>query len=146
MCVYIDVYISGRPRPTAIMKTEHKHLRLLHDNAPAHKACTVTKFFESEMVNTPQPTPPTFPRSCPLCLLSILYLDRDIIPETPSYMLFKLPVSKWVWECFNKWNGCLKLCTQVGGEYFEGQTTTNQYKYKQWLRNNLTSIIFEHPS
>ena len=28
-----------------IMKTEHKHLSLLHDNAPAHKACTVAEFF-----------------------------------------------------------------------------------------------------
>ena len=37
-----------------IMKTEHKHLRLLHDNAPAHKACTEAEFLESEMVNTPQ--------------------------------------------------------------------------------------------
>ena len=77
-----------------IMKTEHKHLRLLHDNAPAHKACNVAEFFESEMVNTPQTPPPTLPRSCPLCLFSISYLDRDIIPETPSDMLFKLPVSK----------------------------------------------------
>ena len=70
-----------------IMKTEHKHLRL-------HKACNVAEFLESEMVNTPQPPPPTLPRSCPLCLFSISYLDRDIIPETPSDMLFKLPVSK----------------------------------------------------
>ena len=77
-----------------IVKTEHKHLRLLHDNAPAHKACTVAEFLESEMVNTPQPPPPTLPRSCPLCLFSISYLGRVIIPETPSDMLFKLPVSK----------------------------------------------------
>ena len=44
-----------------IMKTEHKHLRLLHDNAPAHKACTLAEFLESEMVNTPQSPPPTLP-------------------------------------------------------------------------------------
>ena len=41
-----------------IMRTEHKHLRLPHDNAPAHKACTVAAFMESEMVNTPQPLHP----------------------------------------------------------------------------------------
>ena len=77
-----------------IIKTEHKHLRLLHDNAPAHKACTVAEFLESEMVKTPKPPPPKLPRSCPLYLFSISYLDRDIIPETPFDMLFKLPVSK----------------------------------------------------
>ena len=77
-----------------IMKTEHKHLRLLHYNARAHMACTVAEFLESEMVNTPQPPPPTLPRSCPLCLFSISYLDRVIIPETPFDMLFKLTVSK----------------------------------------------------
>ena len=77
-----------------IRKTEHKHLRLLHDNAPAHKACTVAEFLESEMVNTPQPPPLTLPRTCPLCLFSISYLDRYIILEILSDMLFKLPVSK----------------------------------------------------
>ena len=42
-----------------IMKTEHKHLRLLHDNALAHKACTVAEFLESEIVNAPPPPPST---------------------------------------------------------------------------------------
>ena len=32
------------------MKTELKYLRLLHENAPEHKACTVAEFLESEMV------------------------------------------------------------------------------------------------
>ena len=60
-----------------IMKTEHKHLRLLHDNAPAHKACTVAEFLESEMVNTPQPPPPTLPRSCP-CVYFLFHIWIEI--------------------------------------------------------------------
>ena len=38
-----------------LMKTEHKHLRLLHDNALAHKACIVAEFLESDIVNAPPP-------------------------------------------------------------------------------------------
>ena len=37
-------YRSRRP------KTGLKYVRLLHDNAPAHKACIVTDFLESEKV------------------------------------------------------------------------------------------------
>ena len=44
-----------------VMYTEHKHLRLLHDNAPAHKACTVAEFLESEMVDTPPHSPELAP-------------------------------------------------------------------------------------
>ena len=51
-----------------IMKTEHKHLRLLHDIAPAHKACTVAEFLESEMVNTPNPSTHT-PQVLPLVFI-----------------------------------------------------------------------------
>ena len=43
----------GRRRP----KTRLKYLRLLHDNAPAHKACIVTEFLESEKVKV-LPHPP----------------------------------------------------------------------------------------
>ena len=38
------VYKRRRPQ------TGLKYLRLLHDNAPAHKACIVTEFLESEKV------------------------------------------------------------------------------------------------
>ena len=37
-------------------KTGLKHLRLLHDNAPAHKARIVTEFLDSEKVNYPPNT------------------------------------------------------------------------------------------
>ena len=38
---------------------EYMYLQPLHDNAPAHKACIVTEFLESEKVNV-LPRPPFF--------------------------------------------------------------------------------------
>ena len=67
-----------------IMKTEHKHLRLLHDNAPVHKACTVAEFLGSEIVNTP-PTPSTShtPQVLPLVFIFYFIFGIEIfIPET----------------------------------------------------------------
>ena len=45
-------------------KTRLKYFCLLHDNAPAHKARTVTEFLESEKVNV-LPHPPFLPDLAP---------------------------------------------------------------------------------
>ena len=42
-----------------------KHVRLLHDNAPAHTSAIVTAFLKKEKV-TVLPHPPVFPRPCPM--------------------------------------------------------------------------------
>ena len=41
------------------MKTELKHLRLLHENAPGHKACTVAEIWNRRWLTHPNPPPPT---------------------------------------------------------------------------------------
>ena len=51
-------YKSRRP------KTGLKYFRHLHDNAPAHKACIVTDFLETEKV-TVLPHPPYSPDLAP---------------------------------------------------------------------------------
>ena len=76
-------------------KTKHKHLRLLHDNAPAHKAHLVTEFLESEKV-TVLPHPPFSPDMHPpppatiFCFQNsnIIYLERDTIREMPLDLRF----------------------------------------------------------
>ena len=45
--------------------TGFKHVRLLHDNAPAHTSAIVTAFLKKEKV-TVLPHPPVFPRPCPI--------------------------------------------------------------------------------
>ena len=48
-----------------IPATGFKHVRLLHDNAPAHSSAIVTAFSKKEKV-TVLPHPPVFPRPCPM--------------------------------------------------------------------------------
>ena len=45
--------------------TGFKHVRLLHDNAPAHTSAIVTAFFEERKSNC-FASPPVFPRPCPM--------------------------------------------------------------------------------
>ena len=54
-------------RPT----TGFKHVRLLHDNAPAHTSAIGTAFLKKEKVTVlppapAPPSPPVFPRPCPM--------------------------------------------------------------------------------
>ena len=52
-------------------KTGLKHLRLLHDHSPAHKALIVTEFFESEKVKVlPHPLPL---QTLPLAIISLFH-------------------------------------------------------------------------
>ena len=50
--------------------TGFKHVRLLHDNAPAHTSAVVKAFLKKEKVTVlphpPPPPPPVFPRPCPM--------------------------------------------------------------------------------
>ena len=47
--------------------TGFKHVRLLHDHAPAHSSAIVTAFLKKEKVTVlPHPPPPVFPRPSPM--------------------------------------------------------------------------------
>ena len=69
-----------------------KYVRLLHDNAPAHRARIVTDVLESEKV-TVLPHPPFSPDFAPCDYfsvqnLNIVYLEGDTIGEMPLDLLF----------------------------------------------------------
>ena len=66
-----NYYKSRRP------KTGLKYVRLLHDNAPAHKARIVTDFFESEKV-TDLPHPP--------CSPDLALCDYFLFPKLKYYL------------------------------------------------------------
>ena len=77
-------YKSRRP------KTGLKYVRLLHDNASAHKARIVTDILESEKV-TVLPHPPYSPDLAPCDFFlfpNIIYLEGDTIREMPLDLLF----------------------------------------------------------
>ena len=81
-----NYYKSRRP------KTGLKYVRLLHENAPAHKARIVTDFLESEKF-TALPHPPYSPDLVPATIfsfqsLNITYLEGDTIREMPMDLLF----------------------------------------------------------
>ena len=71
---------------------QNPNVRLLHDNAPAHKARIVTDFLESEKV-TVLHRPPHSPDLAPATIfpfqnLNIIYLEGDTIRELPLDFLF----------------------------------------------------------
>ena len=111
-------------------KTGLKHLRLLHDNAPAHKAHLVTKFLESEKV-TVLPHPPFSPDLAPCNyflfpklkyhLSGKRYNLRNALGSAVYQYLMGVPIEEYE-NCFQKWIDQLKRCIQVDGEYFEGQS------------------------
>ena len=115
-------------------KTGLKHLRLLHDNAPAHKAHLVTEFLESEKV-TVLPHPPFSP-DLPTCdyflfpklkyhLSGKRYNSRNALGSA-VYYLMGFPIEEYE-NCFQKWIDRLKRCIQVDGEYFEGQSKSKWF-------------------
>lgn len=114
-----------RRRPS----TGIKYLRLLHDNAPAHKARLVTEFLASEKV-TVLPHPPYSPdlAPCDFFLFPKLkfqlsgkrYKSRNALGSAVYQYLMSVPIKEYE-LCFQSWIERLKRCVQVGGEYFEGQ-------------------------
>ena len=72
-------------------KTGLKYVRLLHDNATAHKARIVTDFLESEKV-TVLPHPPYSPDLPPTIFsfqnLKMIYLEGDTTREMPLDLLY----------------------------------------------------------
>ena len=108
--------------------TGFKHVRLLHDNAPAHTSSIVTKFLESERV-TVLPHPPYSPdlAPCDFFLFPKLkkflsgrrYLSRQALGSAIHQYLRSIPKSVYR-DAFKKWINRLKLCISHHGEYFEG--------------------------
>ena len=116
--------LSEKRRPA----TGFKHVRLLHDNAPAHTSAIVTAFLKKEKV-TVLPHPPSSPdlAPCDFILFPKLkaflagqkYQSRQAPGSAILQYLITVPTSAYR-DAFKKWIHHLKLCISSHGEYFEG--------------------------
>ena len=108
--------------------TGFKHVRLLHDNAPAHTSAIVTAFLKKEKV-TVLPHPPYSPDLAPCDfflfpkLKSFLagpkYQSRQALGSAIHQYLITVAKSAYR-DAFKKWIHRLKFCISSHGEYFEG--------------------------
>ena len=108
--------------------TGFKHVRLLHDNAPAHTSAIVTAFFKKEKV-TVLPHPPRIPQTLPhvifwfpklkAFLAGRKYQSRQALGSAIHQYLITVPKSAYR-DAFKKLKHRLKLCISSHGEYFEG--------------------------
>ena len=73
--------------------TGFKHVRLLHDNAPAHTSAIVSAFLKKEKV-TVLPHPPVFSRPCPMWFLFVSEIE-----SIPCWGGGGIPVSTGTWIC-----------------------------------------------
>ena len=111
-----------------------KHVRLLHDNAPAHTSAIVTAFLKKEKVTVlphPPPPPPPSPQTLPHVIDFFLfpklkaflagrkYYSRQVLGSAIHQYLITVPKSAYR-DAFKKWLHRLKLCISSHGEYFEG--------------------------
>ena len=112
--------------------TSFKHVRLLHDNAPAHTSPIVTAFLKKEKVTVLPPPPPSLPpppdlAPCDFFLFPKLkaflagrkYQSRQALGSAIHEYLITVPKSAYR-DAFKKWIHWLKLCISSHGEYFEG--------------------------
>ena len=111
-------------------KTGLKHLRLLHDNASAHKAHLVTEVLESEKVTVLPHSPFSLDRvPCDYFLFPKLkyhlsgkrYNSTNTLGSAVYQFLMGVPIEEYE-NCFQKRIDQLKRCIQVDREYFKGQS------------------------
>ena len=108
--------------------TGFKHVRLLHDNAPAHTSAIVTAFLKKEKV-TVLPHPPYSPDLAPsdfflfpklkAFLAGRKYQSRQALGSAIHQYFITVPKSAYR-DAFMKRIHRLKLCISSHGEYFEG--------------------------
>ena len=108
-------YQKGRPA------TGFKHVRLLHDNAPAHTSAIVTAFVLPHPPYSPDLAPCDFILFPKLkaFLAGRKYQSRQALGSAIHQYLITLPKSAYR-DAFKKWIHRLKLCISSHGEYFEG--------------------------
>ena len=120
-------YKSRRP------KTELKYVRLLHDNAPAHKARIVTDFWSQRLpsfrtLRIHQTWPPativSFQNLNIIYLSGRRYNSKNALGSAVYQCLMGVPIEEYE-KCFQKWIDRLKRCVLAGGEYFERQSKLN---------------------
>lgn len=115
-------FVKRRP------KTGLKGVKLLHDNAPCHRASAVTDFLNKEQVKV-LPHPPYSPDLAPCDFFLFPRLKKHLSGRRYGS---RLSLGAGIYQClmsipktdyelpFQKWIKRLKLCISSGGEYFEG--------------------------
>lgn len=120
-----------------------KYFRLLHDNAPAHKARIVTEYLEAENV-TVLPHPRCdfflFPK-LKFHLSGKRYETRNTIGSAIYQYMMGVLIEENV-KCFQKWLDRLKKRIQAKGEYFEEQGRIKGSKINKFGRKQQSVIIF----
>ena len=73
--------------------TGFKHVRLLHDNTPAHTSAIVTAFLKKEKVTVlpHPPPPPVFPRPCVMWFLFVSEIE-----SIPCWAEIPVPTGTWI--------------------------------------------------
>ena len=109
-------------------KSGIRGIRLLHDNAPAHRSKLVTEFLDKECVVV-LPHPPYSPdlSPCDFYLFPKLkkhlsgrrYRSRSSLGSAIYQFLNSISKKEYA-SVFRKWIQRLKKCVAVKGEYFEG--------------------------
>ena len=117
----LEAVARRRPRTRAIGTLLH------HDNAPAHRSHVVVDFLARERIQEVG-HPPYSPDLAPCDFFvfpNVKRIMRGIRYESPEAaveafieLIEGLPASAWS-SCFSKWFERMKLCMDVGGEYFE---------------------------
>lgn len=120
-----------------------KYFRLLHDNAPAHKARIVTEYLEAENV-TVLPHPRCdfflFPK-LKFHLSGKRYETRNTIGSAIYQYMMGVLIEENV-KYFQKWLDRLKKRIQAKGEYFEEQGRIKGSKINKFGRKQQRVIIF----
>ena len=113
--------------------TGFKHVRLLHDNAPAHTSAILSAILKKEKVTVwphppaPPPPPPSDLAPCDFFLFPKLkaflagrkYQSQKALGSAIHQYLITVPKAAYR-DTFKKWIHRLKLCISSHGEYFEG--------------------------
>ena len=108
--------------------TGFKHVRLLHENAPAHTSAIVMAFLKKEKVTVlPHPSYSPDLAPCDFFLFPKLkaflagrkFQSRQALGSAIHQYLITVPKSAYR-DAFKKWIHRLKLCISSHGEYFEG--------------------------
>ena len=118
----VDFYQKRRPR------TGVRGIKLLHDNAPAHKSATVQEYLKESGLNVldhPPYSPDLSP--CDFCLFPRLkemlaghrFESRCGIGSAVYQCLQHIPKENYQ-VLFQKWVDRCKMCVEAYGAYFEG--------------------------
>lgn len=122
LSVIIDHYTAKRPRTGA------RGIKLLHDNAPAHRSAVVQEYLKENHIEV-LPHPPYSPDLSPCdfwlnpyiksCLRGRRFETRSAVGSALYQCINSISKERFQ-NAFSEWLARLEKCVQSEGEYFEG--------------------------